>query len=243
MSEFAEKVVLVTGGSRGIGRAIVSAFLEQGARVGLTATTQERADEAARSLESDRVSGYAGTAEEVVKAILADWERVDVVVCNAGITRDQLVLAMPEEDWDAVIDTNLKGAFMIVKALYRTFMRQRSGRIITISSVIGLTGNAGQVNYAASKGGLISMTRSFAKELGSRKVTANVVAPGFIATDMTKGLGGEIADMAAKATPLRRIGTPEDVAGTVCFLASEAAAYVTGQVIAVDGGMTLGGGW
>jgi len=243
MSEFAEKVVLVTGGSRGIGRAIVSAFLELGAKVALTATTKERAEEAARSLESDRVKGFAGTAAEVVKAVTGEMGRCDVLVCNAGITRDQLALAMDEKDWDDVIDTNLKGAFQMVQALYRTFMRQRSGRIITISSVIGLTGNAGQVNYAASKGGLISMTRSFAKELGSRKVTANVVAPGYIATDMTSGLGDEVADMVAKATPLRRIGTPEDVAAVVCFLASEAAGYVTGQVIAVDGGMTLGGGW
>ena len=243
MSEFSEKVALVTGGSRGIGAAIVSALFDRGARVALTATTKRRAEDAARAYESERVRGYAGTAGEITEAVLGDFDKVDILVCNAGITRDQLAMAMPEEDWDNVIDVNLKGAFQIIQALFRTFMRQRSGRIITISSVVGLTGNAGQTNYAASKGGLISLTRSFAKELGSRKVTANVVAPGFIATDMTNDLGEEVASAAAKVTPLRRVGTPEDVAGVVCFLASDAAAYVTGQVIAVDGGMTLGGGW
>jgi 3-oxoacyl-[acyl-carrier protein] reductase len=243
MNDFSGKVALVTGGSRGIGRAIVKALLDRGARVALTATTVDRAKEAARSFDSERVAGYAGEPKEVADAVLKDFGRVDVLVLNAGITRDQLALAMPVEDWDLVLDTNLKGAFQMVQALYRTFMKQRTGRIIAISSVVGLTGNAGQANYAASKGALISLMRSFAKELGSRNVTANVVAPGFIATDMTKNLGEEVAALAAKAAPLRRIGTPEDVAGVVSFLASDAASYVTGQVIAVDGGMTLGGGW
>jgi len=244
MSSFEGKVALVTGGSRGIGRAIVADLLAAGAKVALTATTQERAQEAAKSFEAgESVRGYAGDAKDVAKSVVADFGRIDILVCNAGITRDQLVLGMPDEDWTSVIDVNLSGAFRMIQAVYRTFMKQRSGRIITISSVVGLTGNAGQANYSASKGGLISLTRSMAKELGSRNVTANVVAPGFIATDMTKVLGDEIAGMAAKATPLRRVGTPEDIANVVRFLASDEASYVTGQVIAVDGGMTLGGGW
>jgi len=244
MSTFEGKVALVTGGSRGIGHAIVADLLGAGAKVALTATTAERAEDAARGFEAgENCKGYAGDAKEVAKAVVSDFGRIDILVCNAGITRDQLMLGMPDEDWTSVIDINLSGAFRMIQACYRTFMKQRSGRIITISSVVGLTGNAGQSNYAASKGGLISLTRSMAKELGSRNVTANVVAPGFIATDMTKVLGDDIAQMAAKAAPLRRVGTPEDIANVVRFLASDEASYVTGQVIAVDGGMTLGGGW
>jgi len=170
---------------------------------------------------------------------LKDFGRVDVLVNNAGVTRDQLLMRMSEEDWDAVLDTNLKGAFNFTKSLTRSFLKQRSGRIINISSIIGLTGNAGQTNYAASKAGLIGFTKSVARELASRGITANAVAPGFIVTDMTQALGAEAQEALKSRIALGRLGTADDVAKAVLFLASDLASYVTGQVITVDGGLAM----
>ena len=170
---------------------------------------------------------------------MKDFGRVDVLVNNAGVTRDQLLMRMSEEDWDAVLDTNLKGAFNFTKSLTRSFLKQRSGRIINISSIIGLTGNAGQTNYAASKAGLIGFTKSVARELASRGITANAVAPGFIVTDMTQALGAEAQEALKSRIALGRLGTADDVAKAVLFLASDLASYVTGQVITVDGGLAM----
>jgi 3-oxoacyl-[acyl-carrier protein] reductase len=176
---------------------------------------------------------------ETCEKILQDFGRVDILVNNAGVTRDQLLMRMSDEDWDAVLDTNLKGAFHFTKALTRSFLKQRRGRIINISSIIGLTGNAGQTNYAASKAGLIGFTKSVARELASRGITANAVAPGFIVTDMTSAMGADAQEALKGRIALGRLGTAEDVANAVLFLASDWASYVTGQVITVDGGLAM----
>jgi len=176
---------------------------------------------------------------ETCEKILKDFGRVDVLVNNAGVTRDQLLMRMSDEDWDTVLDTNLKGAFNFTKALTRSFLKQRGGRIVNISSIIGLTGNAGQTNYAASKAGLIGFTKSVARELASRGITANAVAPGFIVTDMTQSLGAEAQEALKGRIALGRLGTADDVANVVLFLASDLASYVTGQVITVDGGLAM----
>jgi 3-oxoacyl-[acyl-carrier protein] reductase len=192
-----------------------------------------------------RASGYAvdvangAQVTEVCEKIVKDFGRVDVLVNNAGVTRDQLLMRMSDEDWDAVLDTNLKGAFHFTKAVTRTMLKQRSGRIVNISSIIGLTGNAGQSNYAASKAGLIGFTKSVARELASRSITANAVAPGFIETDMTAALGAEATEAVKSRIALGRLGTGEDVANAVLFLVSELGSYVTGQVITVDGGLAI----
>lgn len=244
----AGKVAIVTGSSRGIGREVALELARQGARVavnyrqGAEAAAEVVAEIAACGSEAIAVGADVATAagaHSLVEAALAAYGTVDVLVSNAGITRDNLLLRMTEEDWDAVLDTNLKGAFHCVKAVQRTFLKRRAGRIIAIGSIVGLAGNAGQANYAAAKAGLVGLVRSVARELGSRGITANVVAPGFIDTEMTRALPAEAMDQALARIPLGRLGTPGDVAGLVAFLAGDAAAYITGQVFGVDGGLTL----
>ena len=241
--DFTEKSVLVTGGTRGIGRAIVEQFARCGAFVSFTyRSSVEEAAELTRTLGAVGYQADAAdfsAAEEVVKAVLDNRGRLDVLVNNAGITRDNLMLRMRESDWDTVIQANLKSVFNYSKAVYRTMMRQRSGRIINISSVVGLQGNAGQSNYAASKAGIVGITKSLAKELGSRGITVNVVAPGYVDTDMTDALSEKVRKELLAAIPLRRTASPEDIAAPVLFLASPAAGYITGQVVTVDGGLAM----
>jgi len=241
------KIAVVTGAGRGIGKAIALHLAGAGASVaccGRTLTNVE-ATVAEIAKGGTKAGAYAvdvadaGQVGETCEKILKEFGRVDVLVNNAGVTRDNLLMRMGEEEWDAVLDTNLKGAFHFTKVLSRSMLKQRSGRIINISSIIGLTGNAGQTNYAASKAGLIGFTKSVARELASRGITANAVAPGFIVTDMTSGLGADVQEALKTKIPLGRLGTPHDVANAVLFLASELGSYVTGQVLTVDGGMVM----
>lgn len=248
MTQFEDKVVVVTGGSRGIGRAIALAFGRMGARVAVTCSRQrEAAEEVVVALQQLGGSGqvfqfdvadYAATTvafEEIVKT----FGRVDILVSNAGVRSDQLLVRMKPEEWDTVIHTNLSGMFHCARAAARTMLRQRWGRIIAITSVVGLTGNAGQTNYAASKAGLIGFTKALAKELGPRGITVNAVAPGFIETDMTRVLSDTQRQALLQHIPLGSLGTPEDVAACVLFLASEEARYITGEVVSVSGGLTI----
>ena len=241
------KVALVTGGSRGIGKAIALKLAQEGADVavlyaGNAAAAQATVDEItalgrkAAAWKCDVADFDA--SKETVAAVMKEFGGVDILVNNAGITRDTLLLTMKEADFDAVIDTNLKGAFHMIKHCCRTLMK-RGGRIINISSVVGLMGNAGQVNYSASKAGVIGMTKSVARELASRGVCCNAIAPGFIATDMTDAIPPEMAEKMAQTIPMGRVGKPEDVAALAAFLASDAAGYITGEVIRVDGGMAM----
>lgn len=242
------KVALVTGGSRGIGRAVCLELARQGADVavnyaGNEAAAQETA-QACRELGVRAVVLRADVADAaacdaMVAQVLEQLGRLDILVNNAGITRDGLMLRMPEADWDAVLDTNLKGAFHCMRAAYKTMMRQKSGRVVNISSVVGLRGNAGQTNYSASKAGLIGLSKSLAKELATRNVTVNVVAPGFITTDMTDALPEGAREALLSTIPMKRLGAAEDVARAIAFLASDEACYITGQVLAVDGGMAM----
>jgi 3-oxoacyl-[acyl-carrier protein] reductase len=239
--------VLVTGGTRGIGRAVVGAFAKAGARVTFTGTNAAAAAEALAALGAGEAVRYvkadvsdAPAVKAAVEAAVAHGGgKLDVLVNNAGITKDNLLLRMSDEEWDRVLDVNLKGVFLTTRAAARPLMKSKRGRIVNVTSVVGLIGNAGQANYAASKGGVVAFTRSVARELSGRGVTANAVAPGYIATDMTAALPPAAAEALQKQIPLGRLGTGEDVAGVVLFLASEAAGYVTGQVLCVDGGMVM----
>jgi len=238
------KNALVTGSTRGIGRAIAETLAKSGARVAIVGRDIEKAREAAAAVGGG-AQGFACdvTDTAAVTKLVADVEAafgsIDILVNNAGITRDNLVMRLKDEDWDAVQNSNLRGAFAAIRAVSRGMMKRRSGRIINISSIIGIIGNKGQANYAASKAGLIALTKSVAKELGSRNILVNAVAPGFIETEMTAAMTPEAREGLGKQIALERLGSPQDVAATVVFLASDLASYVTGQVLVVDGGMVM----
>ena len=240
------KTALVTGASRGIGRAIALRLAEDGANVAVIyAGSADKAEAVVDEITALGVNAKAyrcnvadsAAVNETVKAVTNDLGKIDILVNNAGITRDGLMLRMKDEDFDAVLDTNLKGAFNMIRACYSGFIRKKSGRIINISSVSGIMGNAGQANYSASKAGVIGLTKSVARELASRGITCNAVAPGFIQTDMTENLGDN--NPLLNSIPLGRMGKPEDIAAAVGFLASDSAAYITGEVLKVDGGLAI----
>jgi 3-oxoacyl-[acyl-carrier protein] reductase len=248
MSQLSDKVAVVTGAGRGIGLAIAKRLASEGARVAVVSRTDANAvkaaaeinaahPEAARGYAVDMADGEAVAA--AAKQITADFGKVDILVNNAGVTRDGLTMRMSDEDWDVVLNTNLKGAFNAVKAFQRSLLRQKDARIINVASVIGLVGNAGQANYAASKGGLIALTKSLAKEFAGRGMTVNAIAPGFIQTDMTAVLNDSQREGILRSIPLGFLGEADDIAHAAAFLASPGARYVTGQVLVVDGGMVM----
>ena len=246
MIDLSGRVAIVTGASRGIGRAIAIGLAAQGAHV-VAAAREDHADEVAREIGAAGRKAEAaaldvtapGGADAIVARTIERHGRIDILVNNAGIARDQLMLRMKREDWDAVIATNLTAAFALTQAALKPMIRQRFGRIVCISSVVGQSGNAGQANYAASKAGLIGFAKAVALEVASRGITVNVVAPGLVETDMTRELTGTARDEWASKVPLRRLGTPDDIAAAVCFLASDEASYITGQTLAVNGGMYM----
>jgi 3-oxoacyl-[acyl-carrier protein] reductase len=241
-------VAIVTGAGRGIGEAIARRLARDGARVACVSRTESNASKTAEAINAanpDSARPYAVDVADrkavaaLCERILADFGRVDILVNNAGLTRDGLAMRMSEEDWDLVLDTNLKGAFNFIQGVMRPMVKQRAGRIINITSVAGLTGNAGQANYSASKAGLIGLTKTLARELSSRSITVNAVAPGFVTTDMTVGLPENIKTAALAQIPLGRFGEPDDIAGAVAFLAGPEGKYITGQTLTVDGGMVM----
>ncbi len=243
-----DRIAVVTGGSRGIGRAIAQTLAAAGATVIVnyqrnaeaaneTVAAITAADGTAVSIQAD--VSVSADVEQLFRTVIDQYGKVDILVNNAGITRDTLLLRMKEDDFDAVIDTNLRGVYLCTKAALRPMTKARSGRIINITSVVGLIGNAGQSNYAAAKAGIIGFTRAVAREMASRGITVNAVAPGYIETELTAGLGEQVRAAILETIPLGRLGTPQDVANLVCFLASDAAAYITGQTLTVDGGMVM----
>jgi len=245
------KTAVITGGTAGIGKAIASLYAAYGADVAILGTNKERAEQALIEIQQSRADlsqkslyflvdvSKTKAVEEVLSKLLSEWGKIDILVNNAGMTRDSLLMRMSEEDWDRVLEVNLKSVYNTCHVLARSMMKARSGCIINISSIIGLTGNAGQVNYAASKAGMIGFTKSLAKELAGRGVRVNCVAPGYIETQMTEGLSEQVKETILSKIPLNRIGQPLDVANAALYLASDFANYITGQVIAVDGGMVM----
>jgi 3-oxoacyl-[acyl-carrier protein] reductase len=238
------RTALVTGSTRGIGRAIAEALAEAGARVAVVGRDQARAAEAAAALGGG-AQGFAADVGDpasiaaLIEGVEKSFGQIDILVNNAGLTRDNILFRVKDDDWDTVLDANLRGAFLAIRATARGMIKRRWGRIINIASIVGITGNKGQANYAASKAGLIGLTKSVAKELGSRNVLVNAVAPGFIETDMTAAMTPEARAALSGQIPLERLGSPRDIAGVVTFLASDYASYITGQTLVVDGGMVM----
>src|SRR5207249_10787103 len=245
---FADQVALVTGGSRGIGRAAAALFAVAGVKVAISyrsrkawadSFVEEVSQGGGRAMALQADFADSGAPAVAVEAVVKEFGRLDILVNNAGLTRDTLVMRMSEADWDVVLQTNLKAAFLASKAALRPMLKQRYGRIVNVSSLAGVSGNAGQANYSASKAGLICLTKALAKEVGSRNITVNAVAPGFITTELTSSLPADLLERARQAAAIPRIGTPDDVAPAIVFLASRAAGYITGQVLGIDGGLPI----
>lgn len=248
MSQLDDRIAVITGGAQGIGRAIAELFAKRGAQVAIADINLEKAEATARAItESTGCRAIAvhvnvadsASAQAMADRVIAEFGRIDILVNNAGTTRDNLIVRISDADWDLVLGINLKGAFNCSKAIVRSMMKQRSGRIVNISSVSGLAGQAGQTNYSSSKAGLIGFTKALAREVGSRGITVNAVAPGFVPTDLTSDILAKMKDEAIKMTPLGRLASVEDIAHAVGFLVSDEASFITGQVLSVDGGMVM----